>query len=587
MARARAVMGGALVALVVVGLPVLGVAVARADEETIEIVAGGNVVTWNGAAPYPITSFVDTPIASIHRFDAVRQKWLSRVVGREDSTLPELHLLPRVQYLLVAEAGFDLVVPDPISGVDPLAELRFPAAPDDPLRFEAYWPNEDSPLGDLVVLRGEDERLSVEAWVAGGVGEVEVYWFLDGRLNHQGAESDDVELLPGKHNNARLFAADEMGQVISVELPRVVKLPPLDLPEMHYGTVYHYGKHFWNTDARPEATAEMKLMKEAGFTITMGDFSWLPIHPGSMTLGGERPLPVMDWMAGELDQYGLDVIAISQRVPWWAAAGDLTNAFQGHWSTTSSMGPWRDPLHRAAHQAWMAERWPSIRFWNIAHESNFHTFYSSLDAVTLAAEIKAAALGTWYANPDAIIVAPGLVADEVSTPAIYWHYTEFLQALYDHGAGAYIDIVDVHPFQTPQQSLDIMNSMTLDVIDKVRAVMTANGDADKPLWATSVGTPTWARGERVAPVVSCTWRAFVSPSLQADMLVATYQTLAERDDVSAVLSYNFRDTNLVPDGDSCDGTFGMVWHEPEGGELVPKTAYWAIREFITGKPPPE
>ena len=46
-------------------------------------------------------------------------------------------------------------------------DCSFAAAPDDPLRFEAYWPNEDSPLEDLILLRSDDERLSVKAEVLG------------------------------------------------------------------------------------------------------------------------------------------------------------------------------------------------------------------------------------------------------------------------------------------------------------------------------------------------------------------------------------------------------------------------------------
>ena len=141
---------------------------AVSSELKIELQPGYNAVTWNGAEPYAIGNFADTSVTQIHRWDAVGQQWLSRFVGQDGATLPELHLLPRVQYLIVAEAKHELDVPDPIAEIDPHAALRYAAAPDDPLRFEAYWPNEDSPLEDLVVLRGDDERLSVRAEIAGG-----------------------------------------------------------------------------------------------------------------------------------------------------------------------------------------------------------------------------------------------------------------------------------------------------------------------------------------------------------------------------------------------------------------------------------
>ena len=219
-------------------LALTAVASASDDTTTLRLTTGHNVVTWSGAEPYAIANFEGTPITHIHRFDAVRQRWLSHVVGQDDATLPELHLLPRVQYLMISDEAHELVIPNPLADIDPLAKLRYPPVPDDPLRFEAYWPNEDSPLEDLVVLRGEDRRLSVDAWVAGGEGDVSVWWAIDGRVNHAGLQSDDVDLTPGAHDHGRLYAVDDSDQVTVAELPRVVRLASyesLDLPEMQFG----------------------------------------------------------------------------------------------------------------------------------------------------------------------------------------------------------------------------------------------------------------------------------------------------------------------------------------------------------------
>ena len=242
---------------------------ASTDESptpTITLQPGQTAVTWSSAEPYALANFQGTPVTQIHRWDAVSQRWLSHFVGQDDATLPELHLLPRVQYLLASDKAHKLTIPNPIADIDPLAELRMPAEPDDPLRFEAYWPNEDSPLEDLILLRPDDERLSVEAWVEGGVGDVSVYWFLDGWLNHQGAESDDVELLPGKHDNARLTAVDETGQVAVVQLPRVVKLPPLELPEMSYAVWTHTGVP-WNYVDDEELDIAIRHISSGGFDL--------------------------------------------------------------------------------------------------------------------------------------------------------------------------------------------------------------------------------------------------------------------------------------------------------------------------------
>ena len=292
-----------------------------ADESVIRLDAGLNVVTWNGAAPYPIADFSDTPVTRIHRWDAATQRWLSRFVGPGGGTLPELHLLPRVQYMLVAWTRYDLTVPDPIAGIDPRAALRFAAAPDDPLRFEAYWPNEDSPLEDLVVLRGEDERLSVRAEVAGGVGEVEVYWVLDGRLNHRGLESDDVDLTPGAHDHGRLFATDKTGQVAAVKLPRIVKLPPLEsqASKTRFGVAAHFnsGENYGSVAEVEEAA---RLIKDAGLSIVRKDLSTYLTTSGRLV---EFSGVSFDKVLNIARRYDLSVLAIvGNASPSWASSRD-------------------------------------------------------------------------------------------------------------------------------------------------------------------------------------------------------------------------------------------------------------------------
>ena len=321
----RRATAAALLIPVLLVLVASSVAVGSASEAaTIRLQPGYNAVTWNGAAPYPIADFAETPVTQVHRWDAVGQEWLSHFVGRNGASLPELHLLPRVQYLLVVRAAYEIEVPDPIAEIDPHATLRFADPPDDPLRFEAYWPNEDSPLEDLILLRSDDERLSVKAEVAGGVGGVEVYWLLDGQLNHRGLESDDVELLPGKHDDARLTAVDGLGQVVAVNLPRVVKLPPLELPEMVYGITAHlqrgvaqgWGVDDWYTWSM--AAEAMDMIRDAGLQIVRFDLAWDSAQP---TLGelDDSVLARYQRLFAMLDERGLMAMPIIYNgSPSWA-----------------------------------------------------------------------------------------------------------------------------------------------------------------------------------------------------------------------------------------------------------------------------
>ena len=370
---------------------------------TITLSPGRNVVTWNGAAPYAIADFADTPVTQVHRWDAVEQEWLSRFVGRDGGRLPELHLLPRVQYLLVAEAAHVIDVLDPVSGIDPHAALSLAAAPDDPLRFEAYWPNEDSPLEDLVVLRGEDERLSVRAEVAGGVGEVEVWWMIDGRVNHAGLASDDVDLSPGAHDHGRLFAVDEAGQVVVVELPRVVRLPKLELPEMVYGVSFGavYGR--WpRVDWQQEE--ELEWMKEAGLTVSRWDLGWLWIEsaPGRIS---EAALEERDlWLTRFADRGMQALPIVANWNPVWATMQDVSSSRPDSTLTPRPL----DVAHAQEHARFAARRWPQQIYWQIGNEPNLSGFWRGIDPWVFAEILKATALGIWYENPDAVILSAGL-----------------------------------------------------------------------------------------------------------------------------------------------------------------------------------
>ena len=553
----------------------VGVAATISTDEpaaSITLQPGANAVTWSGSEPYDIANFADTPVTQIHRFDPARQKWLSRVVGQTEATLPELHLLPRVQYLLMSDKAHDLTIPSPLADIEPLAELRFPPAPDDPLRFEAYWPNEDSPLEDLVVLRGEGERLSVRAEIAGGEGEVSVWWMIDGQVNHEGLSSEDVELVPGGHDHGRLYAASTSGEVVMVLLPRVVKLPPLELPEMQFGVLAHIGSFAaWRGTDLPYRypdvlRAALDLMLDAGLTITMADWTFNPAQTD------RYQLTHLDLAARELDLRDMDIIAIAQDVPMWASTMDLSSTRESPWGTVTrwSRAPWRDPGDKSHEMMYMASRWPTIRYWMVAHESNLNLFYSTSDVVSLVKEIRAAALGAYYVNPQAVIVAPGLAVPGPTEiiPGELIPYQWFLQSLYDLGFRKYVDVIAIHPFVGWWGSVERTIEAMIDFVDNVRMIMGANDDADGVLWATSHG---WSTSD-------------VQEDVQAELLVAAFQALAERDDVSAALSYNFYDG---ADPNDYEHNFGIIGHGLRDGEFVPKPAYWALREFLTGQPPPD
>ena len=554
------------------------VASASDDAGTLRLAPGRNVVTWNGAEPYPIADFADTPVAQIHRWDTASQEWLSYVVGHDGGTLPERHLLPRVQYALVAEAAFELKVSDPVEGIDPHAELRLAGPPDDPLRFEAYWPNEDSPLEDLILLRSDDERLSVKAEVAGGVGEVEVYWVLDGRLNHRGLASGDVELVPGKHDDARLYAVDQSGQVSTVRLPRLVKLPHVEIPEMAYGIVDisiaskvgsfqwlgSLGRGHWDDPNQYEAA--IQTMAELGFGWWRADwfmgqiYGWLP--------GWDTDLEHLDWVFQLADDAGLrQMHSIGMWIVPSLTSSDVHCLQEEQPRDGCNSGIIRDPKDFEEYGRFVAARWPQIDVFKVGSEPNLHEYRTGMDPYREVTAGKALALGIWYENPNALIVAPNVCCfwgdDELrlSLRGLQMDGMRFLEAMYEAGFGPYHDIVGLHPTGVFPQ--------VANEFDQARALMERYGDGDKPMWATESGS----------------WANPVDREARAQGFLELARFYTEREDINGVFFWKFRDdprevTAFFFGEEEDDWATGIVeWEFRDGGyELKP--AAIAIRDFL-------
>ena len=588
-----------LIAVLLAVLAWHSAAASASGAATIRLQPGYNTVTWNSAEPYPISDFDDTPITQIHRWDALEQDWLSRFVGRGGATLPELHLLPRVQYLIVAEGKHELEVPDPIAEIDPHAALHYAAPPDDPLRFEAYWPNEDSPLEDLVVLRGEDRRLSVKAEIAGGVGEIEVYWVLDGRLNHQGLASDDVDLTPGGHDHGRLYAVDDAAQVVVVELPRIVRLPSLeslDLPEMQFGVAaYVLGvASSWSPDDLndPEfceikrnlcvytrnleaGLAAIDLIADAGFSIARVHNLW-----GLLGFWRGVSVDLLDRVMERFEEHGIAVMPLEYFYPEWAAAKDLslgrgtaTEPERDGGRRRSYGGPLADPRHYDFYFELASHRYPDIRYWQLINEPDLKNGFQAPDPVSLSDHYRAGALRAWYANPDAVVVGPGMSQILLNGPfggGRSRNPFELLEEMLHFGIGDYVDVYDLHYYNGCSYRIAGGASSKLqemvDFLDAYRGIMAKHGQGEKQLWLTEIGVHS-----NVAP----------DPQEEADCIVESLSYLDQRPDVNAAFIHAF----LQGSDNYVLGSAGLVFGPFENGTFTLKPAYHAVKEYIANRQP--
>lgn len=568
-------------------------AIASAESPSvIALTQGRNAVTWAGSEPYAIAALQGTPVTQVHRWDPATQEWLTHIIGQDDPTLPERHLLPRLQYLLVADADWELAIPDPLVDVDPSGEPRMLPRQGAPLDFDAVWPNEYSPLDDLVVLRGADQYLSVRARISGGSGDISVWWVIDGRLNHKGLASDRVSLTPGGHDRGIVYAADESGQVAVAELPRVVRLPDLELPEMTFGIVDHIGWPDYQPYVAPGALeAAAESIADASLSIIRSNIGVsAPLDPERI----DEVVPLVDVMRQRISPFlrrGIMISAIIGTAEIAVTSMDLDlmtqeyrkNRQDSDWSTwgSATIPPWStaavDPNVAQVIARYTARHLPEIKFYEPLHEPNHTGYNAAIDPWASAREIKASALGLWYENPGAIILGPETgCASRIWDQGIDDHgygdtscgegvlSESFLQAMYDAGFALYHDITAFthHHATVPEMIL---------AVDLHREVMIRNGDEGKPLW---VGEAGWSTPE-----------GGISYAEQAVFLIGHMEALDEHPGVSGYIIFLFQNQG-IPDPWASEHHFGIVEQGFVNGEWRYKPAYWAIREYLTDQPPP-
>jgi hypothetical protein len=282
---------------------------------------------------------------------------------------------------------------------------------------------------------------------------------------------------------------------------------------------------FWREEV---ADRDLNLVKEAGFTWVKQEFAWREIE-------GSGP-GVFDWnnadrVMDQIDAYGLNVIARVGVQPEWAG---------GAFPQVGPPGDYRDFanfLHALATR--YQGRIDAYQIWNeptLAREWGDR----SPDPVEYTELLKVAYQTIKSVDPDAYVISAGLAPtsrwDDVAMPD-----TLFIQGMYDAGAAPYFDLLGAHGagYKTPPEtdpsvvaddpqlnngdpsSRELRRIYCFRHVEDLRAVMVANGDADKRVALLEFG---WTTDHR--PDSPYTWHA-VGDEEQADYLVRAYEYARE------------------------------------------------------------
>jgi len=186
-------------------------------------------------------------------------------------------------------------------------------------------------------------------------------------------------------------------------------------------------------------------------------------------------------------------------------------------------------------------------------------------------------------DPDAIVVAAGMAtvgpADPTQQPWAYpqaWNDLMFVQAMYDHGARGYFDVMGGHPYgfaYEPERdpTEPTVNGLAFRRMEQLHQAMVANGDGDTPIWGSEWG---WLirRSE-----CESQWRAegrwwqVVSEQQQADYLVRAFQYAEAHWPWMGPLFVNYDYARAKP---NCDA---LSWYSIINADGTHRPAYGALK----------
>ncbi len=247
----------------------------------------------------------------------------------------------------------------------------------------------------------------------------------------------------------------------------------------------------------------LEMVREMGAPWIVEYFPWAYVEdePGRFVWNHT------DMVIDHAERQGLQVVARLGFVPEWARPKDSSPLYL-------------DETHFADFGAYAAEfaaryagRVHYIILWN---EPNLalEWGYAPVDPAKYVTLLQVVYPMIKAANPDVQVLA-GALAPTLAPPGSPdgMNDLDYLQAMYDHGAAPYFDILAIHAYgwySDPDEPADprVVNFRRAELL---RQVMVANGDADKPAMITEGGWndhPRWTRAVRPGQRIDYTIRAY-------------------------------------------------------------------------------
>ncbi len=248
----------------------------------------------------------------------------------------------------------------------------------------------------------------------------------------------------------------------------------------------------------------LELAREMGASAIVQFFPWAYVERER----GRYDWGLTDRIARHAERQGLRIIARLGLAPDWAR--DVKTETLNH--LTEDLFPaFADYAAAfAKHYAGVVDQ---LIIWNEPNLS-FEWGYQPVDAARYVGLLKASYARIKAANPQAVILAGALAPTlEPRGSAMGLSDLEFLQDMYDLGAGSYFDVLAIHSygFREPPEAEPGRDRLNFRRGELLREIMRANGDGHKPATITESGWndhPRWAQAVRPSQRTAYTLRAF-------------------------------------------------------------------------------
>ena len=248
----------------------------------------------------------------------------------------------------------------------------------------------------------------------------------------------------------------------------------------------------------------LELARELGATTIVQFFPWAYVEREP----GRYSWTLADRIVRQADRQGLRVIGRLGLVPDWARDGN-----------TETLNYLTEELYPdfADYAAAFAERYAGsvdrLIIWNEPNLS-FEWGYQPVDPARYVRLLEASYASIKQANPSAVVLAGALAPTlERRGSSAGLNELDFLQEMYDLGAGEYFDALAIHSygFQEPPEAEPAPDRLNFRRSELLRDIMLANGDGHKPVTITESGWndhSRWTQAVRPSQRSAYTVRAF-------------------------------------------------------------------------------